>query len=137
MKHRIEPVIIGMILFVAVISFYGCHGKEKSDSGSSAVATPSNLAYTKITNTATSATTNIIFTWSDNSDDETEFVLYVRAFGATDWEVAASGIPADVTSYSLLTSTLNGYNFQFCLVAYNGNDSIQSEASNTLTVNLP
>ncbi|MFH1227658.1 MAG: hypothetical protein V1701_07125 [Planctomycetota bacterium] len=136
MKHR-AWFIIGMVLFVPVMSFYGCHGTDDSDSGSSSVTAPSNLAYTKVVNSSTSATTNIIFTWSDNSDDETAFILYVREFGATDWTLFDSGIPADVTSYSVSTSTLINYNYQFCLIAYNGDDSISSDESNILTVNLP
>ncbi|MFA5794621.1 MAG: hypothetical protein WC980_06085 [Candidatus Brocadiia bacterium] len=128
---------IGIFLLAFVMLFNGCQGGKKDDSGSSAVTAPSNLSYTKVTNTATSTTTNIIFAWTDNSADETEFVLYVRPFGTTDWEVASNGIPADVTSYSLSTSALNEYNYQFCLIAYNGSENILSEPSNILAVNLP
>jgi hypothetical protein len=99
------------------------------DSGSSVtVAAPSNLA-------GTIPTVNIMLTWQDNSDNETAFVLYGKAWDATEWTLLTSTIPASATSYSFPASALGVTgNYYFCLTAYNSPKGVESAASNIINL---
>jgi hypothetical protein len=125
-------LIIPIIMVIMVVGISSCKKSSSTSSGSSSVtvAKPSSV-------TATVTSGNILVTWQDNSDNETSFCLYYRAYDATSWTLGTSTIPEDATSYSFpqteLTYGLSG-NFQLCLTAYDSTDDVESKASNIVTI---
>jgi hypothetical protein len=127
-KIILLSIFMFTLAYVMVFNYGGCN--SSSDSGSSVtVVAPSNLVVTM-------ASSNILVTWQDNSDNETCFCLYAKSYDASSWNLVSSLIPASATSYSFPSSTLGyaGSNFQFCLTAYDSNDSVESDTSNIATL---
>jgi hypothetical protein len=127
---------IGLALLVLVIMGLGYGGwcnnsdDDETDTGSSiTVSAPSVV-------TATITSGNIMVTWQDNSDNETNFCLYVKAYDASSWSLYSSVIPANATSYSFPSSDLasSSGNFQLCLTAYDSDDGAESDASNIVSI---
>jgi hypothetical protein len=126
--RSLKWALLILLLGVMLTGYGGLCGKEDSGSSGVTVAAPSLLVVTK-------PAANIMLTWQDNSDNETSFVLYVRAYNATEWTVVSGVIPASATSYSFPAADLGaGSNFQFCLTAYNSPHSSESGASNIFTL---
>ena len=119
-------MLIGLLGIMAT-GYGGLCSQE--DSGSSVtVAAPSNLAVTKPGD-------NIMLTWQDNSDNETAFCLYGKAWDADEWTSLTNTIPASATAYSFPASALGvSGNYYFCLTAYNSPKGAESATSNVVNL---
>ena len=131
MKNKWHGMGIAVLVLVIMVVGYGfrCNQSEDTTSGSSVdVSAPSSL-------TATITSGNIMVTWQDNSDNETIFCLYAKSYSASSWTLYSNVIPANATSYSFPSYDLaSSGNFQFCLTAYDGNDGVESAASNIVSL---
>ena len=127
--RSLKWALLILLLGVMVTGYGGLCGKEDSGSSGVTVAAPSNLAVTK-------PASNLMVTWQDNSNNESVFCLYAKAYNATEWTLVSNLIPASATSYSFPASDLGGAgsNFQFCLTAYNSPHGSESGASNIVTL---
>ena len=100
------------------------HGKALSDEIT--VTTPVPAAPSGLTATAT-GTTSVDLAWTDNSTDETGFLVQYRASGATNWTNHSPEPGPGVTSASV-TGLTAGVDYEFRVLARNG--AALSEPSN-------
>jgi len=138
MKSKWYGMGIAVLLMAIMIVCYGgwCNSKSDDDdtsSGSSDITinAPSNL-------TATITSGNVILLWQDNSDNETGFALYVKAYNDSGWTLYSSLISVNSTSYSFPLSDLaeETGNFQLSLTAYYSEDNETAESSASNIVNI-
>ena len=132
-------------LIIGLTFVYSCTNNNDSSANIPEIVTipaaPSNLNYTvRPSNTTPAGNATLNLTWTDNSNNETEFRIQRKPEGYTDW----IGDGQDVTSnnyYSKSISTLlysnnHRYYAQDSYRIYARNSAGKSEYSNIVTIGL-
>jgi hypothetical protein len=131
------------ILILGITLAYSCSNNSADDVQEIVTipAAPSNLNYTvRPSNTTPSGNATLNLTWTDNSDNETEFRIQRKPEGSSDW----IGDGQDVTFNNFYSKSIptyfysNGHRYyrQDSYRIYARNSAGKSEYSNVITIGL-